>query len=62
MSLALFVVFATCFSTLLLVGLLAMASLFTGARHPHARFSTALEELDEYEIREEAPEALRLAE
>ncbi len=62
MSLALFVVLATSFSTVLLIGLLAMASLFSGARHPQARFTTALEELDAYEIREEAPEALRLAE
>lgn len=62
MSLALFVVLATCFSSLLLVGLLAMASLFSGARHPHERFTVALEELDRFEIREEAPEPLRRAE
>lgn len=62
MSLALFVVLATCFSSLLLVGLLAMASLFSGSRHPQERVSVALEEIDRYEIREEAPEPLRLAE
>lgn len=62
MSLAFFVVIATCFSSLLLVGLLAMASLLSGARHPHERFTVALEELDRYEIREEAPEPLRRAE
>ena len=43
MSLLIFVVLATSFSAVLLTGLLAMASLFSSARHPYVRFTNAVQ-------------------
>jgi hypothetical protein len=48
MSLLIFVMLATSFSAVLLTGLLAMASLFSSARHPYVRFTNAVQEIEEF--------------